>query len=378
MSNETPTLPPLQCQISGSVPRVQSASDPIFKECLKNERPCVIENSTFSKSLMCLSTDFLSEHLHDIPMTTFGSLHNRFMYSNEEKNEGKYYFRNPVYTFDMPFKEYAKCARKCDNKNQQDGYPTDLLLSRKVYNNDIDTDNKEEGMQNSKFFYCQTVLPVGVGKPVQEALSDIEWLFLKDCKVDNAWGKMKSTVLWASQRGCVTQCHYDECHNIMAHIQGEKRFILFHPHNFDSMYPFPKHHAADRQSQVNFYAPQTDLYPKHGEAVAVEALLNPGDVLYLPPYWWHHVETLTESVGMNFWFEIAPFNMATLKFPLTDEQVIGVRRNLEKFLANVVPPREIGKFLRTITLNRWETVEAETEEYEANKKDEQHKPQPPQ
>jgi len=144
------------------------------------------------------------------------------------------------------------------------------------------------------------------------------------------------------------------------------------------MYPFPKHHAADRQSQVNFYAPQTDLYPKHGEAVAVEALLNPGDVLYLPPYWWHHVETLTESVGMNFWFEIAPFNMATLKFPLTDEQVIGVRRNLEKFLANVVPPREIGKFLRTITLNRWETVEAETEEYEANKKDEQHKPQPPQ
>lgn len=26
-----------------------------------------------------------------------------------------------------------------------------------------------------------------------------------------------------------------------------------------------------------------------------EALLSPGDVLYVPPYWWHHVQAVTSS-----------------------------------------------------------------------------------
>lgn len=30
-------------------------------------------------------------------------------------------------------------------------------------------------------------------------------------------------------------------------------------------------------------------------------VLNPGDVLYLPPLWYHHVEALDVSIAVNFW-----------------------------------------------------------------------------
>jgi hypothetical protein len=30
-------------------------------------------------------------------------------------------------------------------------------------------------------------------------------------------------------------------------------------------------------------------------------VLFPGDLLYLPPYWGHHVETLAKSISINFW-----------------------------------------------------------------------------
>lgn len=31
-------------------------------------------------------------------------------------------------------------------------------------------------------------------------------------------------------------------------------------------------------------------------------VLRPGDVLYLPAGWWHHVRTLEMSITLNFWW----------------------------------------------------------------------------
>lgn len=50
--------------------------------------------------------------------------------------------------------------------------------------------------------------------------------------------------------GNVTPCHYDEQQNMFACIRGYKRFILFPPSQFESLYPHPVHHPYDRQSQV--------------------------------------------------------------------------------------------------------------------------------
>jgi hypothetical protein len=35
-----------------------------------------------------------------------------------------------------------------------------------------------------------------------------------------------------------------------------------------------------------------------GEIITV---VNPGELLLVPPFWFHHVETLEESVSLNVW-----------------------------------------------------------------------------
>ena len=134
-------------------------------------------------------------------------------------------------------------------------------------------------MKDCRFFYCQEKIPPSVKKPIHEALGNIDWHFIKEIVTKHNWGTLKGNMFWGSQAGCITQCHYDECHNLMAQCSGEKRFILFHPDNFDYMYPFPRHHPGDRQSQVNWYAPQPDWFPLYSQATAMETTLYPGDVV---------------------------------------------------------------------------------------------------
>ena len=52
------------------------------------------------------------------------------------------------------------------------------------------------------------------------------------------------------------------------------------------------------------------------------ARLEPGDILLIPPYWWHHVISDTESISMHFWLNSIEFLMANREiyaFPLPFE-----------------------------------------------------------
>ena len=73
-------------------------------------------------------------------------------------------------------------------------------------------------------------------------------------------------------------------------VKGKKRFLLFSPDQFTSLYPYPVGHPHDRQSQVDLDAPNYQRFPKFRNINALEAILEPGDVLYVPTNWWHHVE----------------------------------------------------------------------------------------
>ena len=39
------------------------------------------------------------------------------------------------------------------------------------------------------------------------------------------------------------------------------------------------------------------------------AEVGPGDMLVVPPYWFHHVETLEESVSVNVWSDAPEYEL---------------------------------------------------------------------
>merc|ERR1712228_1168815 len=38
--------------------------------------------------------------------------------------------------------------------------------------------------------------------------------------------------------------------------------------------------------------------------------LNPGDILLIPPYWWHHVVSVTNSISLHFWVNSEEYLLA--------------------------------------------------------------------
>lgn len=104
--------------------------------------------------------------------------------------------------------------------------------------------------------------------------------------------------------------HNDPSENIACVVAGRRRFTLFAPDQLPNLYMGPFHvtPAGTPVSMVHLTRPDLDRYPRFAEALATaeEAELEPGDALYIPYGWYHHVEAL-DPVGMlvNFWWDVA-------------------------------------------------------------------------
>jgi oxalate decarboxylase/phosphoglucose isomerase-like protein (cupin superfamily) len=104
-------------------------------------------------------------------------------------------------------------------------------------------------------------------------------------------------------KNVITHAHYDASPNFYVQLYGKKKFILFAPEQYKNLYLHPFAHPKDRQSEVNFENPNYKLFPNYRKAKAIEVTLEKGDVLYLPPYWFHRVESLDLSISVNVWSE---------------------------------------------------------------------------
>ena len=104
-----------------------------------------------------------------------------------------------------------------------------------------------------------------------------------------------------------TPTHLDEWHNIGCVVCGRRRFTLFPPEQLVNLYIGPLDFAPTGapMSLVRLHAPDFGRYPRFRTALqaAVSAELGPGDALYIPPLWWHHVESLEPvNVLVNYWW----------------------------------------------------------------------------
>lgn len=116
--------------------------------------------------------------------------------------------------------------------------------------------------------------------------------------------------LWIGNRTTAT-AHYDMSNNIACCIVGKRRFTLFPPEQIANLYPGPLEPTPGGQvlSMVDFQNPDFDQHPRFKNALeaAEVAELEPGDVLFYPALWWHHVEALSDfNTLVNYWWNTSP------------------------------------------------------------------------
>lgn len=107
------------------------------------------------------------------------------------------------------------------------------------------------------------------------------------------------------------QTHFDTTDNLACVVAGNRRFTLFAPDQISNLYPGPLEFTLAGQpvSMVLPDAPDMDRYPRFADALAAAEIaeLSPGDAIYIPALWWHHVRSTGPfNVLVNYWWGNLP------------------------------------------------------------------------
>lgn len=115
--------------------------------------------------------------------------------------------------------------------------------------------------------------------------------------------------IWIGNRSMVAT-HFDNNYNIACVVGGRRRFTLFPPEQVANLYigPLLRTPGGSPISTVDLREPDLARFPRFREALdsAGEAVLDPGDAIYIPILWWHGVESLDPlNVLVNYWWNDA-------------------------------------------------------------------------
>ncbi|MEI9904867.1 MAG: cupin-like domain-containing protein [Asticcacaulis sp.] len=107
------------------------------------------------------------------------------------------------------------------------------------------------------------------------------------------------------------QTHNDHDHNIACVAAGRRIFTLFPPEQLVNLYIGPHDHTPSGRaiSLASLEEPDFDTFPRLKEAIAHAqvAEMEPGDAIYIPKNWWHHVQALDAfNVLINYWWGNSP------------------------------------------------------------------------
>ena len=119
-------------------------------------------------------------------------------------------------------------------------------------------------------------------------------------------GRAGQPRLWLGN-AITTPTHLDEWNNIGCVVSGRRRFTLFPPEQVANLYIGPLDFAPTGapMSLVPLHAPDFARFPRFRTALAaaLTAELGPGDALFIPALWWHHVESLEPfNLLVNYWW----------------------------------------------------------------------------
>ena len=91
--------------------------------------------------------------------------------------------------------------------------------------------------------------------------------------------------------------------NFLVMIQGRKQLRLFGLDQLSNLYPNPiGSQGKTIQSQVNLDSPDLTKYPKFKNAQCQYCILGPGEMLYIPAFYWHQVTALDSGISANIFY----------------------------------------------------------------------------
>jgi hypothetical protein len=110
------------------------------------------------------------------------------------------------------------------------------------------------------------------------------------------------TFVWMGPIGSKTILHSDLDDNLIAQVVGRKHFLLYSPESTSRI----PHYQEESGSYTSIAAWLGPNRPRPSGA-DYSFVLEAGQLLYLPPYWWHEVTSTELAISVNhFWHTPSP------------------------------------------------------------------------
>jgi len=108
---------------------------------------------------------------------------------------------------------------------------------------------------------------------------------------------------WFGPAGTVTPLHHDLCNILIAQVSGRKRVRLIPSAQWEHVYT-----GSSCVSDVDCERPDFVRRPAFCHATVLDVTISPGEVLFVPVGWSHHVRALEPSISVSFTNFVFPNN----------------------------------------------------------------------
>ena len=101
-------------------------------------------------------------------------------------------------------------------------------------------------------------------------------------------------------RGIIAETHYDSGRNMIAMLRGKKRYILTPPHTckYLGIISDPRH-PSYRHSVIDWSDIHQAKAHNFDQVDAIDTIVQEGEVLYVPSFWFHYIISLEMSIQCN-------------------------------------------------------------------------------
>ena len=108
--------------------------------------------------------------------------------------------------------------------------------------------------------------------------------------------------LWFGPAGTISPLHFDRSHNFLHQHWGRKHIVMIDPSHFHLLNPGSKNSGTPHVSSLDLVTSGFDIDLSRLNAPCLETILEPGDVLFVPAFWWHHVIAVDVAISINYWW----------------------------------------------------------------------------
>jgi Cupin-like domain len=118
--------------------------------------------------------------------------------------------------------------------------------------------------------------------------------FTFDTRYMRADSNKSETFLWFGPAGTVTQLHHDVMNILFQQVDGWKLFVLISPMDTHRV-----SNSIGVYSDVDPLMPDLDRFPRFRGVRQYQITVGPGEALFIPVGWWHHVTALEQSISVS-------------------------------------------------------------------------------